>query len=843
MLSNNENELKKPVLIFLITILVLSAITYLLVSRRYYPGYFNDDAAYILGAESIVKYGKFLNLTTPPKYPQTHYSIGMPFLLAPFTLLFKKSYPFYKLIPIILTLVSSGILFMLFRKHLSESQALFLISLFAFCPITVLHSNYIMTEPLFLFLTYAYILLVYRTDKLTLKNFVPQLVLLAYILTVRMDGLALAGAHAFLLWKKKDIKNLLLLTSVSLLISVFFLSGSFKSTHQSSTYISQFIEYYSLGFRAKSLTIFLTPLKQIKFLLFTVIPYYMFYWPKLLGGAAIKYLVIFASVLLLLTGLAANTKEQKDSIIVTYFIFYLLIHLLWPFTSVRFYLALLPLVFYFLIAGWNRIKNKSAFLKKIQIPLASLTIITYMLPVALLLKSPADTTGREFNPPYDTYAWMKKNTEANSITASYYPYRDFLYSRRYATSMPTAKTPYTFLKSLDSKGAGHILIDKTMSLSSSETNLLSWDNIAPQTIIGLLKASPAYKAAYENKKEKTRVFAKTASMSRIQAVYGFSKNARALTNKNFEEIVGLLKDHGINAVFANPEEKLFIKKLRQAGIMVFVDVSIFVGDKNWLNYPGSRPINSNGEKIKKIDWYAGVCPNNKHVRTKNLKRIEKVLREGGIDGLWLDFIRYPCYWETKDPKLEETCFCGTCLKKFQCRMNVVLPDDLKKTSEKAKWILKNHRLKWERWKCANITTFVKNVKSLIDDYNSPVMLGVFVVPWKDPDFDGAITKILGQDIKELSQYADIFSPMAYHKMCGKAPKWIEEITYASFRHTHKPVLPIIQAFNEPSNITNKEFKEAVIYGSSYYSSGLIIFKWSDLIKNERLKVLNKNQKE
>ena len=119
------------------------------------------------------------------------------------------------------------------------------------------------------------------------------------------------------------------------------------------------------------------------------------------------------------------------------------------------------------------------------------------------------------------------------------------------------------------------------------------------------------------------------------------------------------------------------------------------------------------------------------------------------------------------------------------------------------------------------------------------MIGLFGVPWREDDFDGAIRKIIGQDYEKLAKYVDIFSPMVYHVMCGKESSWIGEITSWVYQHTNRPVLPIIQSMDFPVVLSSQEFGRAVnIALTAKGSAGIIIFNIKGL-NDEKLDVMKK----
>jgi hypothetical protein len=89
------------------------------------------------------------------------------------------------------------------------------------------------------------------------------------------------------------------------------------------------------------------------------------------------------------------------------------------------------------------------------------------------------------------------------------------------------------------------------------------------------------------------------------------------------------------------------------------------------------------------------------------------------------------------------------------------------------------------------------------------VLGLFCVPWRLTERDGAILKVMGQDYRALGEYVDIFSPMVYHRICGQTIDWIATITEEVQTLSGKPVWPIIQAVDEPATLPGEEYGRAL----------------------------------
>jgi hypothetical protein len=324
-----------------------------------------------------------------------------------------------------------------------------------------------------------------------------------------------------------------------------------------------------------------------------------------------------------------------------------------------------------------------------------------------------------------------------------------------------------------------------------------------------------------------------ASVEKVKCIFGLSLNSDQLKGKSHVEVVQLLKDLGINAVCAVTEDRELIRQLHKAGIKVFAEMSMFCGKRHWETHPESRPINANGEPITEpLPGYAGVCPNQEWLRKEILENVAQKFLQFEYDGLWLDYIRYPGLWERKKPVLEETCFCDVCLEKFAKAYKILYPSNLHTTKDKAQWILANHRQQWIDFKCKTITEFVGQIRSTIKKFNHEAILGIFNVPWTREDFDGAVIDILAQDIKALSKYVDVFSPMVYHKMCGMPLEWIGNYTNYVWESTGKAVLPIVQVCDEPEKMSPAEIYQTVIEGlSAFGSSGAMIFTFGHALAN------------
>jgi uncharacterized lipoprotein YddW (UPF0748 family) len=319
----------------------------------------------------------------------------------------------------------------------------------------------------------------------------------------------------------------------------------------------------------------------------------------------------------------------------------------------------------------------------------------------------------------------------------------------------------------------------------------------------------------------------------VIAIYGLKSDGSQFPGFSDKLIAKQLKDWGITAVFGGYESPELVEQLHKSGISIYAEMAIFAGEKYWNLYPESRPITDKGLPLDKDEWYTGVCPNHEGIRKEKLIEIKRLCQEFSIDGIWLDFIRYPCHWEVQHPRFDRTCFCPICLAKFQKETKIQIPAHLAAPMDIANWLLNVKRVEWNTWRSNQIASFVHQARQVIKKCGPNIVVGLFGVPWRDNDFQYAIIEYIGQDYDTLAKDIDIFSPMVYHKMCGQPIEWITDITQYLSEKTKRPVIPVVQACSVPEPLDNLEFKQVLNAGLTAPSNGTIIFTLDYLIKENK----------
>ena len=233
-------------------------------------------------------------------------------------------------------------------------------------------------------------------------------------------------------------------------------------------------------------------------------------------------------------------------------------------------------------------------------------------------------------------------------------------------------------------------------------------------------------------------------MTKIHVLYGFSPQLAPFRGLSAAESIALLREWGVQAVFGGYDNAAFVDAAHAAGLQVFAEFGCFVGERWWDRYPESRPVTADGRLMPKQGWYAGVIPTLPALRQELLAGLEKLVMEKDLDGVWLDFIRWPTRWESPDPALYQTSFDPRTLQRFQADTGIRIPTELKRPEEIALWVLSEQGERWTAWRCEQITSFVRQAGEITKRAaRRPCLLGLFSVPWRTADFDGAIIRVMG----------------------------------------------------------------------------------------------------
>lgn len=137
-----------------------------------------------------------------------------------------------------------------------------------------------------------------------------------------------------------------------------------------------------------------------------------------------------------------------------------------------------------------------------------------------------------------------------------------------------------------------------------------------------------------------------------------------------------------------------------------------------------------------------ACPANPKVQNYELELIKEIVKGYPVNGIHLDFIRYPIPGDY--------CYCDYCTTHFKDTFGISIKDE-----EASRYLLK--------WRQQTITDFVNKVYGELKSVDKNLLLSALV--WK---YDDCLK--FTQDWKQWNM--DFISPMFHHKGLFKRPIWV-----------------------------------------------------------------------
>jgi len=295
---------------------------------------------------------------------------------------------------------------------------------------------------------------------------------------------------------------------------------------------------------------------------------------------------------------------------------------------------------------------------------------------------------------------------------------------------------------------------------------------------------------------------------------------------------------GINTVFASEEltsSAGFRALARKNDTDLFIIFPVFYGPEELANDPDLWAVTADGKRAK-ADWVEFTCPSRTKFRESRIEQVRDVVRRLRPEGLSIDFIRHFVYWEMVGPEhdpatLPETCYCFHCLQTFAVSLGLPPGSIPPQPQRAAAWIRANAAEQWLRFRIDIITSMAAEIAEAVRAIDPKILINLHIVPWRRDDYDGAITRIAGQDLSALGEVADFLSPMTYSFMLHRPPAWIASVVQDFDWVADCPILPSIQvapAYREDEVFSGAEFEAALRAALEPPSAGVIFWSWDHI---------------
>jgi hypothetical protein len=259
-----------------------------------------------------------------------------------------------------------------------------------------------------------------------------------------------------------------------------------------------------------------------------------------------------------------------------------------------------------------------------------------------------------------------------------------------------------------------------------------------------------------------------------------------------------LRSCGVNAIMTESDsyELSMLDATHKAGLRFFAGVACFSDHASNFRVLNQRPelwpILENGERRPQMEWYVGMSPTDPTRRAEALAGIKSIAQTYPVDGIFLDFARWPLHWEIelrpeRDRPLDSS-FDAATLAMFEDATGAV-PRDLATISARAAWILRNRLAEWVEFKCKVVNDFVSEARKALKEANAEAELGIYVVP----DVNGLTEPLTGQRMKDLAPLVDWIAPMLYHNILLQPPSWVASALAPVVKVAGRKTLPVLQA--------------------------------------------------
>jgi Putative glycosyl hydrolase domain len=259
-----------------------------------------------------------------------------------------------------------------------------------------------------------------------------------------------------------------------------------------------------------------------------------------------------------------------------------------------------------------------------------------------------------------------------------------------------------------------------------------------------------------------------------------------------------LRDCGVNAIMTESDtyDLSALDATHNARLRFFAGVACFsdhASNFRSLNQrPELWPVLENGERRPQMEWYVGMSPTDSRRREEALAEIRSIARTYPVDGIFLDFARWPLHWEIelrpeRDRPLDSS-FDAATLAMFE-EATGALPRDLDTTAARAAWIRRNRLADWVEFKCKVVNDFVSEARNALKGTKADAELGIYVVP----HVNRLTESLTGQRIKDLAPLVDWIAPMLYHNILLRPPAWVASTLAPVVAIAGEKTLPVLQA--------------------------------------------------
>lgn len=254
---------------------------------------------------------------------------------------------------------------------------------------------------------------------------------------------------------------------------------------------------------------------------------------------------------------------------------------------------------------------------------------------------------------------------------------------------------------------------------------------------------------------------------------------------------GQLVDAGVDTVFIESDhcDRELIAGAHRVGLKVVAVVCCYGKSKlatDWYQKrPDLRPVDAMG-RIWGDAGPPAMPPTCSEYNDALYREVRTCLSRTDVDGVLLDFIRWPLHWEKAlrgSWAQAITSFDDTSVSAFSDHACLAVKP--RSPSERALWIRSRYPDRWAKFRKEVVRRQVERLSEIAKTARGTRFpVGATLVP--------ASEAAVGQGVDAMLAHVDYLFPMVYHAILRKPLGWVVRFLDASYRDSKDRVVPIIQ---------------------------------------------------
>ncbi len=445
--------------LFLLGLILVSAVLALLRFDSLQIGTSYDDAKYIILAESLASGEGYQLINFPRPQIERNFPPGWPLILAPFTLAFPKNYDALKIVSLVLWLASIFFVYKLFSKRLTTPYLEILTALVALNPLLIGTSVTVMSESAYLFFSLLALFFFDKMDKKQISLLLLVALLAFYIQQIRTIGISLTASLLIILFLARRFKELGL--SIILFVVGFALQ-SWLNLRNGGTVISS-------GYEAQVLSgSVIEKLGQVwtnvsgyfdQVLAGSLIP---IFGTRLDASFGILFFILNLVILLLIVAGMLASKPKLEWMHIYFIIYVAGILAFWNpqvgSVKARFLIPILPMLYFYFLIGLKWITDK-IFQSNAQIATRSVLGSTGFIIIIMLARNVQDWRSPIREQMTDLSlgtSWVAENAPTDAVVMVNEPVPAYVHVQRKTINFP--KNNQEMEAYLQNQGIDYIVI-------------------------------------------------------------------------------------------------------------------------------------------------------------------------------------------------------------------------------------------------------------------------------------------------------------------------------------------------------------------------------------------------